>query len=71
MKKIKLILDGSEYDLLEDVFSAAIEHVRQCDRDFKSLGDFRRLLEDIRFQELCERVFNTVNQKNGLPEKIN
>lgn len=56
MEKIKLILDGSEYDLLEDVFSAAIEHTRQCKRDFKSLADFRRLLEDIRFQELFRTI---------------
>lgn len=48
MDKVKLILEGCEYDLLEDVFSAAIKHVEQCTGDFKALGDFRRLLEDIR-----------------------
>jgi len=58
MEKIKLILDGSEYDLLEDVFSAAIKHAEQCDRDFKSLADFRRLLEDIRYQELCRMALS-------------
>ena len=56
MEKVKLILEGSEYDLLEDVFSAAIKHAEQCTRDFKALADFRRLLEDIRFQELVYRI---------------
>jgi len=65
MKKIKLILDGSEYDLLEDVFSAAIKHAEQCDRDFKSLGDFRLLLEDIRFQELMHTISNRLHYLPG------
>jgi len=56
MEKIKLILEGCEYELLEDVLSAEIKNAEQCTNDSKALADFRRLLKYICFQELANRI---------------